>query len=243
MAMTLLWLTTIGALVVVWAVAAHLLPDASARERPPRERCWPQDARRRAWEAAALRWVYHWRNWLVGPPLLYALVSFDHEVEADWAVWPLALGLVSAGLGMRVWAQMHIRFRLGMRRNLATTGPYAIVRNPLYIANTLICAGAVAASELLWLVPVAVLWCAVVYSMVVRQEEARLLAKYGDAYRGYALAVPRWAPWTQALARGVGARSVGARAFLGRALVIELPCLLILVPYVAKEIGLVSAGW
>ena len=231
MVLALLWLTAIAALLVVWAVTAHLLPDAAARERPPWEARWPQDARRRAWEAAALRWAYHWRNWLVGPPLVYALVSFEHEVEAEWAVWPLALALVGAGVTLRVWAQMHIRFRLGMKRHLAATGPYAIVRNPLYIANTLICAGAVAASELLWLVPVAILWCAVVYSIVVRQEEARLLAKYGDAYRAYALAVPRWTPWRRVLARGVS-----ARAFLGRALTIELPCLLILVPYVAKEI-------
>ena len=110
--------------------------------------------RPRGVKARALRWIYRHRGLMAAPPLIYALMSFRCETEQDWLVWPLGGLLVVAGVALRVWAQAHIRFRLRLRRHLATTGPYAIVRNPLYIANSAICVGCTIASELLWLVPV-----------------------------------------------------------------------------------------
>ena len=182
-----------------------------------------------------LRRVYHWRGFLVCPPLALAAVVFIHETEAGHVTWPLGVAVVALGVALRVWAQMHIRFRLKEHRHLATTGPYALCRNPLYIANTLICAGCAVASELLWVVPVTVAWCFVLYSLVVRQEEARLLHKYGKPYRDYLSSVPRWVP------RTLDVRRLGeARRYLRAALLVEVPCLLTLVPYVVKDM---VSGW
>jgi protein-S-isoprenylcysteine O-methyltransferase Ste14 len=178
-----------------------------------------------------LRQVYHARGWLVSPPLAFAALCYYRETEVDWLVWPSGLAIVLAGVALRVWAQEHIRFRLRMQRHLATTGPYAIVRNPLYIANTLICVGATVLSELLWLVPVTVVWCAIIYSLVVRQEEARLLGKYGDHYRIYLSAVPQWLP------RFCRPQRLGfITEYLPRALLIEVSCLGIILPFVLKEL-------
>ena len=187
--------------------------------------------RSRGVKARALRWIYRHRGLMAAPPLIYALMSFHWETELDWLIWPLGGLLVLAGVALRVWAQAHIRFRLKLRRHLATTGPYAIVRNPLYIANTLICVGCTIASELLWLVSITILWCAAVYSLVVRQEEGRLLRKYGHAYRQYASAVPRWVP------RRLAAGSVGgAGKFVRAALFVETHTALAIVPYILKEV-------
>ncbi|NQT52416.1 isoprenylcysteine carboxylmethyltransferase family protein, partial [bacterium] len=141
-----------------------------------------------------LREVYHARGVLVSLPLVFAAVCFWREYENDWVVWPLALLLVGMGVALRVWSQAHIRFRLRAGRHLAATGPYALVRNPLYIANTLICLGATVASELLWLLPITGAWCALLYTLVVRQEEQRLEKQYGQACRDYMATVPRWLP-------------------------------------------------
>lgn len=191
----------------------------------------PRRKRREDLSSRALRWVYHARGTLVAPPLAFAALFFRLETENDWLVWPVGTLAVGLGVALRIWAQAHIRFRLKGHRHLTTSGPYATVRNPLYIANTLICVGATIVSELLWVVPVTLAWCAVVYSLVVRQEEARLAKKYGEAYHRYVSAVPRWVPRTLPV-QGLGQ----AREHLRAALLVEAPCLLILLPYVGKEL-------
>ena len=134
------------------------------------------------------------------------------------------------GTFVRLWAQQHLHYRLDIRKQLTETGPYRLLRNPIYVGNTLMCLGAVAASELLWLMPVTLLWCAALYTLVVQDEEAHLLEKYGRPYRAYLLRVPRWLP------RVFHLESLGLvnRHFV-KSLVSELHCLLVLLPFVIKE--------
>ena len=220
--LVLLLVATLG------AVLQHLAPEPIPREDAAQR---PSVTARRPAGMRALRNVYHFRGLLVSPPLILAAFVFTHETEADHFVWPAGVALVALGVGLRVWAQTHIRFRLKERRQLTTTGPYALCRNPLYIANTLICAGATVASELLWLVPITVVWCSAIYSLVVRQEEGRLLRKYGQPYGDYLAAVPRWVP------RTLQFRSLGmARGQIGAALLVELPCVFVLLPFIVKEV-------
>jgi protein-S-isoprenylcysteine O-methyltransferase Ste14 len=141
-----------------------------------------------------LKAVYTWRGPLAALPVIFCIFCFWRECENDIVIWPLGVLLFVMGWALRMWAQKHLGYRLHVKRTVTSSGPYALVRNPIYIANTFVILGAIVMSEVLWMIPVTLVWCALVYSVVVRFEEQLLAAKYGDAYRDYLVAVPRWWP-------------------------------------------------
>lgn len=178
-----------------------------------------------------LQWVFRFRGVLAACPLIVAAVTFRMETERHRLLWSAALALVGLGIALRTWAQQHLHHRLSVPLQLTRTGPYALIRNPLYVGNTLICVGATFASELLWMVPVAFLWCLVLYALVVRYEESVLLARYGDDYRRFADLVPRWIP------RKLTWRNAAfVNEYLWPSLRVEMRSLLVLVPFAAKEL-------
>jgi protein-S-isoprenylcysteine O-methyltransferase Ste14 len=107
---------------------------------------------------------------------------------------PLTLaigGTVSiAGLAIRAWAAGHIR----KNAVLATTGPYAFTRNPLYLGSFILGLGfTIAAGR--WLL--ALLFAALfvgIYLPVMRVEASTLAEMFGDDYRRYAESVPLFVP-------------------------------------------------
>lgn len=174
--------------------------------------------------------AFRYRGLLIAPPLFFAVVCFRDETESPLLVWVVGGFLVLSGILIRIWAQQHLRHRLKMSMQLTTTGPYQFVRNPLYLGNTIIYLGATVSSELLWMVPITLLWCLTVYSLVVRYEEERLEHQYGEAYGVYKERTPRWLP------RGFSLRLFGlANENLRRAVLAELHCALVLLPYLLKE--------
>ena len=94
-----------------------------------------------------------------------------------------------AGLALRAWAAGH----LAKNQNLATGGPYAWVRNPLYIGTMLVAAGLVVSAREPWL---AFLFAAVfglVYLPVIELEEQHLRSIFPE-YQDYAERVPALLP-------------------------------------------------
>lgn len=176
--------------------------------------------------------AYRWRGPLMAPLYLVLVSVFVGETECDSYVWPVGLILFFVGVALRVWAQTHLHYRLSVRKTLTTTGPYTFVRNPIYIANTLMLVGLTVLSELLWWIPVTLVWCAIIYSLVVRREERHLLEKYGDPYRVYVKTVPRWIPLRPRNREDVGL----ARRFVWSSLRAEAHCLLLLLPLIGKEV-------
>ena len=89
-------------------------------------------------------------------------------------------------------------------------------------------------SELLWLCPFLVAYCAVAYTYVIRCEEAHLTMKYGQSYIEFQERVPRWLPlrraWTAL------APAADARPFLLRSIRTELPIILLLALPLLKEL-------
>jgi protein-S-isoprenylcysteine O-methyltransferase Ste14 len=138
--------------------------------------------------------IYRFRGYLVTPPLIFAFFWHRWEVEVEYLIWPLGIGLVLFGIIIRIWAQQHLHYKLKVHKTLTATGPYSYSRNPMYTGNILICLGAIVLSELLWLLPIAYLYYVGLYSFVVRYEETHLLDKYGESYRRYRSEVPRWFP-------------------------------------------------
>ena len=72
-------------------------------------------------------------------------------------------------------------------------GPFALVRNPLYVGNFLIWIGFAVSSGLLWMVPVAWAIFALQYTAIIRFEESALTQHFGAPYIAYLHEVPRWA--------------------------------------------------
>lgn len=111
----------------------------------------------------------------------------------------IGLALVSSGEGLRLWAAGH----LVKNDELTVSGPYAHVRNPLYLGSLLVGSGFLVMGGIraaLWLLPIAFLFYFLYYvPYKERIESARLERLYGEPYRLYRASVPallpRPSPW------------------------------------------------
>lgn len=79
---------------------------------------------------------------------------------------------------------------------LITNGPFAYVRNPLYVGNMLLYGGIGVMSMALfpWLLIIASVWFYIQYLLIVTQEEEYLAGQYGDEYATYRSEVRRFFP-------------------------------------------------
>lgn len=104
----------------------------------------------------------------------------------------LAVGGAVAFLGVviRAWAAGCIR----KDQELATTGPYAHTRNPLYLGSLFIGAGVTLAGGRWYFVVLFLLFFAVIYRRTMLDEEEGLEEEFGDTYRRYREAVPALLP-------------------------------------------------
>jgi len=152
-------------------------------------------------------WLFRHRT-IIPVPLAIAVLLLRIG-EAPPSKWLIAsgIGLTLTGEAIRLWAVHHIgaisRTRSDRLGPLIAAGPFAVIRNPLYVGNIALWAGFALAARLLWLVPVIVVVLAVEYHAIVRWEEERLEARFGDEYRAYAARVPRWLPRGNRGVRGI----------------------------------------
>jgi len=113
------------------------------------------------------------------------VAAFAVLSKPDGQALLLGLPVAVAGLLLRAWAAGH----LAKNETLATSGPYAYTRNPLYIGTLLVAAGLVIAARR-WLL--AGLFAGVfllVYLPVIELEEQHL-RKLFPRYADYAARVP-----------------------------------------------------
>jgi protein-S-isoprenylcysteine O-methyltransferase Ste14 len=104
----------------------------------------------------------------------------------------LGFALLAAATLWRIWCALFIA---GTKNSeLATSGPYSTVRNPLYLGNLAGAIGFGIAVEQPYLALALGVAFALFYPAVVAQEEARLGAIFGERYREYCARVPRWIP-------------------------------------------------
>jgi protein-S-isoprenylcysteine O-methyltransferase Ste14 len=112
------------------------------------------------------------------------LLNFAHPLVAP------ALFFILAGLLVRSWAAGMLR----KRQQLATTGPYAWVRNPLYVGSFLMMVGFGTLMQdalALWIGIGPVAW---LYWHAVQCEERNLNRLFPNDWPGYAASVPRFFP-------------------------------------------------
>jgi protein-S-isoprenylcysteine O-methyltransferase Ste14 len=148
-------------------------------------------------EAPAGAWLFRYRSALPVP--LALILVFVRKGQSD-ARWVFVAGplLVAIGEGLRLWAVRHIgtisRTRTTRYGPLIAAGPYAIVRNPLYVGNWLLWTGFAVWSGLLWMLPVAWVIFVLQYRAIARWEGSFLRGIYQEAYDDYARNVRAWIP-------------------------------------------------
>ncbi len=124
------------------------------------------------------------------------------------------LGLILACIGGRTWCILYIGGRKS--RELVTTGPYSISRNPLYLFSIIGAVGVGAQAGALSVALLAGVLVAAIHGAAAAHEERCLLVEHGDTYRRYLAAVPRFLPrltrWKNAEFLQVRPRAV-ARTF------------------------------
>ena len=142
-------------------------------------------------------WLFRHRTWLP-LPLVAAIVLIPGSADAERTLWLLGAAFVFAGEALRLWAVHHIgvisRTRSDRLGALISTGPFSLVRNPLYLGNIALWVGFAVCARLVWLAPLILVVVGLEYHVIVRWEEQLLAARFGDSYRAYADRVPRWVP-------------------------------------------------
>jgi protein-S-isoprenylcysteine O-methyltransferase Ste14 len=148
-------------------------------------------------EAPAGAWLFRYRSFLPIPLALILLLVRKGQTDGKFIV-VLGVLLVLAGQVLRLWAVRHIgtisRTRTTRYGPLMTAGPYAVVRNPLYVGNWLLWTGFALWSRLLWMIPVAWLVFFIQYRAIARWEASFIRSKYTIAYDQYARQVRAWVP-------------------------------------------------
>jgi protein-S-isoprenylcysteine O-methyltransferase Ste14 len=101
----------------------------------------------------------------------------------------LGLALLFLGLGFAIWARVHIGRNWGTpmtqkdEPELVTSGPYHLVRHPIYSGILVAGVGTAVALSWFWMIAVALAGIYFLYSATV--EEHYLTAQFPDAYPMY----------------------------------------------------------
>ncbi len=135
----------------------------------------------------AMRWRVR-----LGYPVALLYLVFVRPLEQS-----IIIGAVIAALGLcvRGAAAGHLR----KHEQLATGGPYAYTRNPLYFGSALIAAGFLVAGRF-WVdggwvaAALVVAYFGYFYPAVMKRETEELRSRYGTAFDDYAARVPLFLP-------------------------------------------------
>ncbi|WP_119319274.1 methyltransferase family protein [Capsulimonas corticalis] len=140
-------------------------------------------------------------TWLI-PLLLMAAVVLLKRGDGGVPAYAAGIVLVFLGEVVRFWAAGYI----SKDAVIATGGPYAYVRNPLYFGSLLLAIGYGLVSGLGWGGVIAMTALFFLFHLAaIRYEESFLKVKFGQPYLDYLARVPRIIPSLSPRTRGDGA--------------------------------------
>jgi protein-S-isoprenylcysteine O-methyltransferase Ste14 len=119
--------------------------------------------------------------------------------QTVWSFW-IGTALIVLGLGFAGWARIHLAgnwsgtVTLKQDHSLTRTGPYRLVRHPIYTGVLTAILGSVIA-EAEWRGVVALVLITLSFLRKIVVEERFLTAQFGDAYARYRAEVPALVPW------------------------------------------------
>lgn len=132
--------------------------------------------------------------------ILLRLGAFrNNDVNSDPEIAGLGLVLFAVGLGFAIWARIHIGRNWGtpMSRKddpeLVTSGPYQLVRHPIYSGVIVAGVGTAVALSWSWLIAVGLAGVYFIYSATI--EERTLTEQFPDAYPAYRHSTKMLVPW------------------------------------------------
>lgn len=153
-----------------------------------------------------------WAKSLLNAAMFFALFMAALPAAAHWLA-PARLGIPQAlrwivggmlfAAGVIVWLiclDVFSRrgrgtpFPLDAPSQLVTTGPFAVIRNPIIAAELAVIWGEAVFVASLGIVLYAVLITVAGHLAVVLVEEPELRSRFGDDYARYCARVPRWLP-------------------------------------------------
>lgn len=139
--------------------------------------------------------LFEWRDYTPIPLIL--ILIFTISSTARSATFGTLLVLI--GEVIRIYAVAFIGSVSRTRSQstgpaLVSTGPFGIVRNPLYVGNFFIVTGFAVYGGTGWVVLLAILAFAFQYYFIVKYEESLLLERFGNEYQAYMERVPAWIP-------------------------------------------------
>ena len=149
-------------------------------------------------------------NRIPWPPLLYgsaALIALGlhYLVPLPWPGGTARIILAATGLCLVcAGVALEIATALAFRRHrttilphrgataLITGGPFSKSRNPIYVGNTLLLAGAGLLFGIAWLLLAAPVAAFLTQKLAIEREERHLAARFGADWQAYAARTPRW---------------------------------------------------
>lgn len=133
-------------------------------------------------------------------PLGFAFaIVFLWLAEPIWKSILAGAGLIVVGLIVRAMASGHLQ----KNEQLATGGPYAYTRNPLYLGSLILAVGFALAARSWWIAGGIVLMFCAIYLPVIRAEEVFLRERFAQ-FEHYAREVPALFPRLSAFGRPSG---------------------------------------
>jgi protein-S-isoprenylcysteine O-methyltransferase Ste14 len=140
-----------------------------------------------------LRYNRHRTRQLVGISFLILLTIVGMPTNA--VLYFLGVAVATLGIAVRMWASGHVK----KDKMLATTGPYAYVRHPLYVGNHLITLGFCLASGLWWSFFVWIALGFFYYPQTIAHEDKRLARLFPDDWEAWSketrALIPRLRPY------------------------------------------------
>jgi protein-S-isoprenylcysteine O-methyltransferase Ste14 len=143
-------------------------------------------------------WLFRHRTAIPIPFAAALLLTPIGEAAVSPVIVLAGVAVTTLGELIRLWGVHHIgaisRTRTDRLGPLVDTGPFAFVRNPLYLGNIALWVGFAMTARLAWMAPLIAVLLGAEYHAIVKWEEQLLVSRLGEAYRAYARRVPRWIP-------------------------------------------------
>jgi protein-S-isoprenylcysteine O-methyltransferase Ste14 len=134
-----------------------------------------------------LKYNRHRSRQFVGVAFLIVLTVVGAPI-AGLYYW--GVGAAVLGIAVRLWASGHVK----KDKVLATTGPYAYVRHPLYVGNHLITVGFCLASSLWWSFFVWIALALYYYPQTIAHEDKVLARLFPGEWEAWARETPALTP-------------------------------------------------